>query len=165
MACTYCVGLPEWIIKRYDFWTVHLKKNQAYLGTMIIALNRHVPDLFSASPEEMAELQRIMVRLREATKDMFGAKMFSYVSQSSLENLHANIQIIPRYSGEARWENYRIADREFGRGYDPVKNLQLQGPDYMKLITSIRDKLEHIPEHEVDEDYSDENENIGVPRP
>ncbi|HII71408.1 TPA: hypothetical protein HA265_01495 [Candidatus Woesearchaeota archaeon] len=49
MPCTYCVGAPDWVIKRFDYWTAYLKKNQAYLGTVVIALNRHVPDLFSAT--------------------------------------------------------------------------------------------------------------------
>ena len=141
MACTYCVGAPDFEIKRYSYWAVYLKKNQAYPGTCIVALNRHVGDLWQCTPEELSELHVIMSRLAEVLKETFSAKMFSYVGQVSLENLHATMQIIPRYSERIKIGNYVFDDTTFGRGYDPIKMKELDPPMYSQLILKIKEKL------------------------
>jgi len=150
MPCTYCVGIPDWIIKKFDYWTVYLKKNQAYLGSVIIALNRHVPDLFSATEEEMKELHIIVQKFREMIKEMFGAKMFSYIGQTSLENLHANLQIIPRYDSQVTFGDTRFVDPGFGRGYDPIRNQIITEGQYSELIDAMKEHMEgkHQEEHE-----------------
>ncbi len=158
MACTYCVGAPDWEIKKYTYWTAYLKKNQAYLGTTIIALNRHIPDLFSATKEEIEELQTIIVRLTGMMKELFGAKMFAYMAQSSLENLHANIQIIPRYDQKVRFGDVTFSDPQFGRGYDPVRHQELRPSDYSEMIIAMQQKLEGTKETE-------NREELEVPRP
>ncbi len=156
MPCTYCVGIPDWVIKKYNHWTVYLKKNQAYLGTVIIALNRHVPDLYSATSEEMAELQTVVQKFREMIKEMFGAKMFSYIGQTSLENLHANLQIVPRYDTQVTWGDMRFVDPGYGRGYDPVRNTQLTPGQYSELIDAMKEHLEGRPQ----EPTETENEEV-----
>jgi len=156
MPCTYCVGIPDWIIKKYDHWTVYLKKNQAYLGSVIIALNRHVPDLFSATPEEMAELQKVVQQFREMGKEMFGAKMFSYIGQTSLENLHANLQIVPRYDGQVTFGDTRFVDPGFGRGVDPIRNQIMSDGQYSELIDAMREHLKGRPQEETEEEPVEE---------
>jgi len=137
-------------------WKCDNRTEQTFLIIQSGIPTQYVPDLFSATPEEMAELQKVVQQFREMGKEMFGAKMFSYIGQTSLENLHANLQIVPRYDGQVTFGDTRFVDPGFGRGVDPIRNQIMSDGQYSELIDAMREHLKGRPQEETEEEPVEE---------
>jgi diadenosine tetraphosphate (Ap4A) HIT family hydrolase len=138
MECKFCAGAPAWLIKKYKFWTVYLQKNQSYLGRTVIVLNRHEADFLFTTDEERIEFYHISYKMREVIKSAFGAAAFDYMLPNTKEQ-HAHMLIIPRYAQRTTFAGTVFEDLQYGKHFDPYREVTLQNEVYTKIINTIRE--------------------------
>jgi diadenosine tetraphosphate (Ap4A) HIT family hydrolase len=116
---------------------VYLQKNQSYLGRLVIVLNRHQSDFLSTTDEERVEFYHISYKMREVLTAAFGAQAFDYVLPNTKEQ-HAHMLVIPRYAQRTTYNGIVFEDPQYGKHYDPYREITLQNDIYTKIIDSIK---------------------------
>jgi len=118
MGCFLCESNENLLIKKYKHWTVIIHPNQFYLGRCMVKLNRHIIDLCETKQKEREELFEVLVKLRDALKELFSPDLFNYALLGNVVN-HLHVHFIPRYKEERKFKGIRFLDERWGKNYAP----------------------------------------------
>lgn len=144
--CPFCGDIPSETredmpttrVTEYGHWTVLLHFNQYYLGRCIVALNRHIVDLFELQEEERRALFEMVVPdLRAALTAVFDPDLFNYAALGN-QVRHLHLHVIPRYASPREFAGERFEDERWGRNYKPYPK-PFDIPD--EAFNEIRDRL------------------------
>lgn len=126
-------------VKEYQFWSVQVHQDQAYLGRCVIWCKRQdAEDLTDATAEEQQELFTVLQEVRSATKKAFEAEWFNYTFLGN-ETRHLHGHFIPRYSSLREFGGVTFTDEQWGK--NPYKG---QKKDFLTtpgLLEAVRLKL------------------------
>ena len=114
------IDYEKYELKRYNYWTVYLHYNQAYVGRNYIALNREGSlDAFSDTiPEERAELETIIVKLQSVLNDLYQPDIYNYATFGNTW-LRCHWHVIPRYETPRTVQGQDFVDHNWGKNYAP----------------------------------------------
>ena len=101
-----------------DHWTLMLNENQATLGRVFFALNRHETDIAALTEGELLSLWAFLRETKQALTALFAPDHFNYMFLMNLTP-HAHFHIFPRYAGPREFAGQTWADARFGDHYDP----------------------------------------------
>lgn len=141
MECFFCKDHEDLLIKKYKYWTITLHTNQCYLGRCTINLNRHIVDLFDINEEERKELFEVMIKLRNAMKELFKPDLFNYASLGNTDR-HLHLHFIPRYAGKREFDGVEFVDEKWGKNYTPYnKEFKIPNSVFNNLRKLIKEKI------------------------
>ena len=114
------IDYEKYDLKRYQYWTVYLHYNQAYLGRNYIALNRKGSiDAFSGTTsEERAELEIIISKLQSVLNDLYQPDIYNYATFGNTW-LRCHWHLIPRYKAPRSLQGQDFVDNNWGKNYAP----------------------------------------------
>ncbi len=110
--CIFCDGeLEKFSIKRFNYWTVYLNKDQYYLGRVYVALNRHGPeDTVNLTKEEWEELKLVNDNLTKILKFLYNYDLISYLTLQNKDRNHFHVHIIPKYKDKREFHGREFED-------------------------------------------------------
>ncbi len=104
-TCPFCNPLPRDILAKNEYCYVRRDRFPVSKGHLLIIPFRHVPDLFSLSPEERQSLVSLVDDCRAITERTLrpdgyniGINIGAVAGQSIM---HCHCHFIPRYAGDA----------------------------------------------------------------
>ncbi len=131
----------RYLIKDYDYWSVNIHPNQAYLGRCVIWCKRaDALDLTDATREEGDELFLILKSLRKALVKAFRPDWFNYGFLGN-ETKHLHGHCIPRYAQPRMFDGVQFADVNFGHLYNPITKIKISDSTANKIIEKIKEGL------------------------
>jgi diadenosine tetraphosphate (Ap4A) HIT family hydrolase len=137
--CSLCPP-TRGVILPNDFWTLVLNENQATLGRVFFALNRHETDVAQLTDAEVASLWMFVRETKTALAALFAPDHFNYMFLMNLTP-HVHFHIFPRYAQPREFAGQSFADSQFGDHYDPHESRALDSNAEEALITAIRHAL------------------------
>ena len=144
MSCKFCHRDNknlDLVIKEYNYWTLELCYNQAYLGRCLVILKRHTEDLFDITEDEAKELFDISKSTRDALVEIFKPDLFNYGSLGNFIK-HVHLHIIPRYSKPRVFDEIRFVDDKWGDFYYPYdKDFKISENILTNIVNSIRENI------------------------
>jgi diadenosine tetraphosphate (Ap4A) HIT family hydrolase len=138
--CTLC-GLERGVVARSEHWTMAVNENQATLGRVFFAVNRHETDVTALTPEEVADLWAFLGRAREALAGLFTPDHYNYMFHMNIDP-HAHFHIYPRYRTPREFAGRTYADPDFGGHYDPNASHPLDDVSRDALVSALRSVLD-----------------------
>jgi len=99
MECIFCgKKLENYLIKKFEYWTVYLNPEQYFLGRVYVALNRHDPEnTFELSDEEWKEFKYVIDRVTKVQKLLYKYDLMNYATIQMMDRNHFHMHLIPRY--------------------------------------------------------------------
>lgn len=141
MECSFCKKDRKFVIKKFEYWTFILHKNQAYLGRSLVILNRHTEDLFNITREEAKELFEIGKSARDAIFKIFKPDLVNYGALGNFVR-HVHVHIIPRYAKSRLFEGKKFVDGRWGDFYYPYdKNFKTPARVTKKIVAKIKKEM------------------------
>ncbi|MBI4739743.1 hypothetical protein HY772_09490 [Candidatus Woesearchaeota archaeon] len=87
--------------------------------------------------EERVEFYHVSYKMREVLTAAFGPQSFDYVFPSTKE-AHAHMLVLPRYAQRTSFNGVAFEDPQYGKHYDPYREVVLSNEVYTKLIEKIK---------------------------
>ncbi len=137
--CSLCPP-PRGVVLKNDFWTLVLNENQATLGRVFFALNRHETDIAALTDAEVLSLWAFVRETQSALSALFAPDHFNYMFLMNLTP-HVHFHIFPRYAGSREFAGQTFTDSFYGDHYDPAESRVLDAGAEAKLITALRRAL------------------------
>ncbi len=122
-ACTLCPP-TRGIILANDHWTLVLNDNQATLGRVFFALNRHETDIAALSDPEVLSLWAFVRETKAALAALFAPEHFNSMFLMNLTP-HVHFHLFPRYAEAREFAGETFTDSRYGDHYDPAENRAL----------------------------------------
>lgn len=138
-ACTLCPP-TRGVILSQDHWTLVLNENQATLGRVFFALNRHETDIAALSDAEVLSLWAFVRETKAALSALFTPDHYNYLFLMNLTP-HVHFHIFSRYAAPREFAGQSFADSRYGDHYDPAENRALDGAAEAELIAMLRHTL------------------------
>lgn len=118
-------GFKAYLLKRFEYWSLYLNRNQYHLGRAYVWLSSRHVDLQPFSdlkPEELRELQMIQIMHQHALKLSFAAPDLVNCEWEGNEiekhRGHGHMHLIPRYQEAPSFMGREYPDKNFGRRSD-----------------------------------------------
>ena len=137
--CSLCPPVRG-VVLNNDLWTLVLNENQATLGRVFFALNRHETNIAALSPDEVASLWAFLGATKAALTALFAPEHFNYMFLMNLTP-HVHFHIFPRYAGRREFAEQTWTDTRFGDHYDPDETRALDDAAEQALIAALRHEL------------------------
>ena len=137
--CSLCPP-TRGVILANDFWTLVLNENQATLGRVFFALNRHETDIAALSDAEVLSLWAFVRETKSALTALFAPDHFNYMFLMNLTP-HVHFHLFPRYAGGREVAGQTFADSRYGDHYDPDESRTLDAATEEILIAALRHAL------------------------
>ncbi len=138
-ACTLCPP-TRGVILPNDHWTLVLNDNQATLGRVFFALNRHETDIAALSDTEVLSLWAFVREAKSALTALFAPEHFNFMFLMNLTP-HVHFHIFPRYAGEREFAGQAFTDSRYGDHYDPAESRALSANAEEQLVAALRHAL------------------------
>ncbi len=138
-ACTLCPP-TRGVILSNDHWTLVLNDNQATLGRVFFALNRHETDIAALSDTEVLSLWAFVRETKVALAALLAPDHFNYMFLMNLTP-HVHFHIFPRYAEPAVFAGQTFPDSRYGDHYDPAESRALNPAAEEQLVTALRQAL------------------------
>ncbi|MGB7969105.1 MAG: HIT family protein [Methanobacterium sp.] len=127
MTCEYCgkVSYGKLITER-KYWNIFLAPSQRYLGTCVIAIKRHCPNLSELEDVEWIEFSNIVAEMETVIKKLFNPTLFNWscfknaAYRSSNPDPEVHWHLIPRYDSEIEFHGIKFHDPDFGYIPQPI---------------------------------------------
>ena len=123
-----------------DHWTLVLNDNQATLGRVFFALNRHETDIAHLTDAEVLSLWAFVRETKAALTALFAPDHFNYMFLMNLTP-HVHFHIFPRYAQPREFRGQSFADSQYGDHYDPHESRALDAGAEEALIAALRHAL------------------------
>jgi len=117
-----------------------LNENQATLGRVFFALNRHETDIAALTDAEVLSLWAFVRETKAALTALFAPNHFNYMFLMNLTP-HVHFHIFPRYAEMREFNGQSFADSRYGDHYDPVESRILDAAAEEALIAALRHAL------------------------
>ena len=137
--CTLCPP-TRGVILADDHWTLVLNDNQATLGRVFFALNRHETDVAALSDAEVLSLWAFVREAKAALSALFAPDHFNYMFLMNLTP-HVHFHIFPRYARSIEFAGQTFTDHRYGDHYDPAESRTLDASTEEALIAALRPAL------------------------
>ena len=137
--CTLCPP-ARGVVLPNDFWTLVLNENQATLGRVFFALNRHETDIARLTDAEVLSLWAFVREAKAALTTLFAPDHFNYMFLMNLTP-HVHFHIFPRYARLREFAGERFADSQYGDHYDPNESRALGNAAEEALINVLHREL------------------------
>ncbi len=139
---TYCSLCPptRGVILANNFWTLVLNDNQATLGRVFFALNRHETDIAQLTDAEVLSLWAFVRETKAALVSLFAPDHFNYMLLMNLTP-HVHFHLFPRYAAPREFHGQVFADSRYGDHYDPAESRRLDAGAEAELIAALRRAL------------------------
>ena len=133
ILCSGCDNFhidPRDLVGTWEHWHVVVNHNQNYLGKVMLVLRRHATDVTALTPDEQAELWRLLGAVKTALLGAFQPDHFNYAFLMNLD-AHVHMHIIRRYAQAQDFGGMTFTDGRLGEHYDlgsqivPVKLRQM----------------------------------------
>jgi diadenosine tetraphosphate (Ap4A) HIT family hydrolase len=108
------------VVLANDYWTLVFNENQATVGRVFFALNRHETDIAALTEDEVTSLWAFLRETKGALTALFAPDHFNYMFLMNLTP-HAHFHIFPRYKEAREFAGQTWADPRFGDHYDPAE--------------------------------------------
>ena len=141
--CTLCPP-TRGVILSNDFWTLVLNENQATLGHVFFALNRHETDIAHLTDAEVLSLWAFVRETKAALLTLFTPDHFNYMFLMNLTP-HVHFHIFPRYGAPREFHGQTFDDSRYGDHYDPAESRTLDAASEEALIKALRRALTQPP--------------------
>ena len=92
-------GYPGSVIEEYVHWVVMVRPAQVTLGCTVIAAKSDCTSLADLTPEEAAELPRVIGDFERAVRRIAAASKFNYLALMMVDP-NPHFHAIPRYAGQ-----------------------------------------------------------------
>ncbi|MBD3221810.1 HIT domain-containing protein [bacterium] len=142
-GCVFCRVLDEaddeqnMVLHRGAHWVVMLNRYPYNNGHLLLVLGRHVPLLSACSPEEIAEMGRLLAVMEQALGECMNPHGFNcgYNGGASAgagipEHLH--LHLLPRWSGDTNFMTTVGETRILPQTLEQVRDLL--GPAVRRLV-------------------------------
>ena len=137
--CSLCPPTRGVVLKN-DFWTLVLNENQATLGRVFFALNRHETDIARLTDPEVLSLWAFVRETKAALVFLFAPDHFNYMLLMNLTP-HVHFHIFPRYAQSREFAGQTFSDSRYGDHYDPAESRALDAGAEAELIADLRRAL------------------------
>ena len=139
LPCSLCPP-TRGVVLQNNFWTLVLNENQATLGRVFFALNRHETDIARLTDAEVLALCAFVRETKSALLALFAPDHFNYMFLMNLTP-HVHFHIFPRYAQPAEFADQSFADSHYGDHYDPAESRVLDADAEEALIAVLRHAL------------------------
>ena len=123
-----------------DHWTLVCNENQATLGRVFFALNRHETDVAALTEAELISLWAFLRETKQALTALFAPDHFNYMFLMNLTP-HAHFHIFPRYAAPREFAGQSWADSRFGDHYDPDEARAVDDATLDALASALRHEI------------------------
>lgn len=138
-ACTLCPPIRGVVLSR-DHWTLVLNDNQATLGRVFFALNRHETDIAALSDADVLSLWAFVRETKSALAALFAPDHYNFMFLMNLTP-HVHFHIFPRYAGPREFAGQTFTDSRWGDHYDPAESRALDPDAETEMIALLRHAL------------------------
>lgn len=138
-ACTLCPP-TRGVVLSNDHWTLVLNDNQATLGRVFFALNRHETDVATLTDAEVLSLWTFVRETKAALSALFAPNHLNYLFLMNLTP-HVHFHIFPRYAALREFAGQTFTDSRYGDHYDPAESRALSADAEEQLITALHHAL------------------------
>jgi diadenosine tetraphosphate (Ap4A) HIT family hydrolase len=128
------------VVLANDHWTLVLNENQATLGRVFFALNRHETDIAALSEEEVVSLWAFLRETKAALTALFAPDHFNFMFLMNLTP-HAHFHIFPRYKEARVFAGQAWTDTRFGDHYDPDEARAVDDATIDALASALRHEI------------------------
>jgi len=137
--CSLCPP-TRGVVLQNGHWTLVLNENQATLGRVFFALNRHETDIARLTDAEVLSLWAFVRETKAALSALFAPDHFNYMFLMNLTP-HVHFHIFPRYAQPAQFAGQTFPDSRYGDHYDPDESRALDEAAEAELIAALRRAL------------------------
>lgn len=137
--CSLCPP-TRGVVLQNDFWTLVLNENQATLGRVFFALNRHETDIARLTDPEVLSLWAFVRETKAALTALFAPDHFNFMFLMNLTP-HVHFHIFPRYAASRELAGLSFTDSRYGDHYDPAESRALDAGAEAELIADLRRAL------------------------
>ena len=137
--CTLCPP-TRGVVLRNEYWTLVLNDNQATLGRVFFALNRHETDIASFTDAEVLSLWAFVREAQAALSALFAPDHFNCMFLMNLTP-HVHFHIFPRYAAPREFAGQTFTDARYGDHYDPAESRAVDAHTERLLLDSLRHAL------------------------
>ncbi|MGB3466985.1 MAG: HIT family protein [Cyclobacteriaceae bacterium] len=118
MSCIFCQILDgsipyQGIIRKWDYWTLMVSREQHTLGTMILVHHAHTERFSSISSEALQELQEVQRWAEDRLDELFSPDLYNYLQCGNAVR-HLHLHMIPRYRSDRSFMSHTFTDPAFG---------------------------------------------------
>ena len=117
-----------------------MNENQATLGRVFFALNRHETDVAALADAEVLSLWAFVRETKAALSALFVPDHFNYMFLMNLTP-HVHFHIFPRYAQPREFHGQTFTDSFYGDHYDPTESRALDAETEEALVTALRRAL------------------------
>ena len=128
------------VVRQSDHWTLVLNENQATLGRVFLALNRHETDALALTPGEQADLWALAAEAKQALAALFAPDHFNYMFLMNLTP-HVHFHLFPRYAGPREFAGQTWTDLRFSDHYDPAEARTIDDATASALTAALRHEI------------------------
>lgn len=137
LECFYCTknqDLQNLMIEiaKLKVSTLYLNKDQTHRGRCIIALDKHVTELFHLSKIELHQFMDDVSRAAEIIQTTFKPNKINYAIYGDLVS-HLHFHLVPKYEGSLEW----------GEAFNnsPRTKQILEDTDYRVIVSALQTNL------------------------
>ena len=109
--------VAEFAIFKNNGWTLSLRPNQATLGSCILSLNRACESFADITPDEAAQLAKIVHYADGQLQAAFAFDKINYLMLMMVDH-HVHFHVIPRYADTKDFVGVIFEDANFPRPPD-----------------------------------------------
>jgi len=128
------------VVLAHDHWTLIFNENQATLGRVFFALNRHETDIAALTEDEVTSLWAFLREAKGALTALFTPDHFNFMFLMNLTP-HAHFHIFPRYKEAREFAGQTWADPRFGDHYDPDEARVVDDVTMDRLAGALRREI------------------------
>ena len=128
------------VVCRNDYWTLIVNDNQATLGRVFFALNRHETDIAALSDPEVLSLWAFVRETKAALTALLAPDHFNFMFLMNLTP-HVHFHLFPRYAAPREFAGETFADTAYGGHYDPAETRALPADAEAALLAALRRAL------------------------
>ena len=118
------------------FWNLGQDIEIAYPGMLVFSPLRHIFSFDDLTPEEFQEWQQLMIKSKQAIREIFGCEKVAYAFYESA-NLHIHFIIIPLH-GEVKVQDKYAIIRELMDRADELRENQQNLKRVFEVLAKMR---------------------------
>ncbi len=133
-------GFPATVVKEFEHWVVLLRPAQVTLGSVVLAAKSEAT-AYAALPDQAFAEQALVVRAIEtALADFVGYEKLNYLMLMMVDP-HVHFHVLPRYSGERRWNGVDFRDAGWPGPPELKSAVQLDDRRIAALIDELQSRF------------------------
>ena len=130
-------GFPDTLIKKYDYWSLLLRREQVTLGSIILINNENVDSFSKISSQAFYEYEKVIREIELVLSKLFNYDKINYLMLMMVDS-EVHFHVIPRYSKVIKFNNFEFKDY----GWPAVPKLANLNKLSSKTFSALRTKLE-----------------------